>query len=101
MNLLETTYGITGLIPVVKDKNKILYADAANDQLRAGNWYLPHPAIAPWVDDFLYVLTMFPNGKHDDDVDAWSQAAIKLRASSRLDVFLQEVELDANALFVN
>jgi predicted phage terminase large subunit-like protein len=93
MNLLETTYGITGLIPVVKDKNKILYADAANDQLRAGNWYLPHPQLARWVDDFLHTLTMFPNGKYDDDVDAWSQAAMKLQSSSRLDVFLEEVEV--------
>jgi predicted phage terminase large subunit-like protein len=91
MNLLENSYGITGLIPVVKDKNKVLYADTANDQLRAGNWYLPHPAIAPWVDDFLYSLQMFPNGKHDDDVDAWSQAAMKLQSSSRLDVFLNEI----------
>ena len=45
------------------------------------------------MDDFLYTLQMFPNGKHDDDVDAWSQAAIKLQASARLDVFLQEVEV--------
>jgi predicted phage terminase large subunit-like protein len=101
MNLLESTYGIVGLIPVVKDKNKILYADAANDQLRAGNWYLPHPSIAPWVDDFLYTLQMFPNGKHDDDVDAWSQAAIKLQTSARLDVFQNEIVLDANVLFLN
>jgi predicted phage terminase large subunit-like protein len=93
MNLLENTYGITGLIPVPKDRNKFLYADTANDQLRAGNWYLPHPAIAPWVEDFLYTLAMFPNAKHDDDVDAWSQAAIKMQSSARLDVFLHEIEV--------
>ena len=93
MNLLENSYGITGLIPVVKDKNKIIYADTANDQLRAGNWYLPHPAIASWTDDFLHTTQMFPNGKHDDDVDAWSQAAMKLQISGRLDVFLNEVEI--------
>jgi predicted phage terminase large subunit-like protein len=93
MNLLENTYGITGLIPVPKDKNKFLYADTANDQLRAGNWYLPHPMIAPWVEDFLFTLTMFPNAKHDDDVDAWSQAAIKMQSSARLDVFLKEIEV--------
>ena len=93
MNLLETTYGITGLIPVPKDKNKFLYADTANDQLRAGNWFLPHPRIAPWVDDFLHTLTMFPNGRNDDDVDAWSQVAIKMQSSGRLDVFLKEVEV--------
>jgi predicted phage terminase large subunit-like protein len=93
MNLLENTYGITGLIPIPKDKNKFLYADTANDQLRAGNWYLPHPQLARWVDDFLYTLTMFPNAKHDDDVDAWSQAAIKLQTSARLDLYLNEVEV--------
>ena len=91
INLLENMYGITGLIPIPKDKNKYLYADTANDQLRAGNWYLPHPRMAPWVDDFLYTLAMFPNGKNDDDVDAWSQAAIRLQGASRLDIFLNEV----------
>jgi predicted phage terminase large subunit-like protein len=93
MNLLETQYGITGLIAIAKDKNKFLYADTANDQLRAGNWYLPHPRIAPWVDDFLYTLAMFPNAKNDDDVDAWSQAAIKLQTGSRLDYLLHEIEV--------
>jgi phage terminase large subunit-like protein len=75
-----------------------LYADAANDQLRAGNWYLPHPAIASWTDDFLYTLAMFPNAKNDDDVDAWSQAAIRLRAGARLDVFLNEIDVIPLAL---
>jgi predicted phage terminase large subunit-like protein len=93
MNLLENTYGVTGLIPIPKDKNKFLYADTANDQLRAGNWYLPHPQLARWVDDFLHTLTMFPNAKNDDDVDAWSQAAIKLQAGARLDIFRHEVEM--------
>jgi predicted phage terminase large subunit-like protein len=93
MNLLETQYGITGLIPIAKDKNKFLYADTANDQLRAGNWYLPHPAIAPWVEDFLYTLAMFPNAKNDDDVDAWSQAAIQMQAGSRLDFLVNEIEV--------
>jgi predicted phage terminase large subunit-like protein len=94
INLLENMYGITGLIPIPKDKNKYLYADTANDQLRAGNWYLPHPKLAPWVDDFLYTLAMFPNAKNDDDVDAWSQAAIRLQAGARLDIFLNEIEVE-------
>ena len=36
---------------------------------------------------------MFPNGRNDDDVDAWSQVAIKMQSSGRLDVFLKEVEV--------
>ena len=49
--------------------------------------------MAPWVDDFLHTLTMFPNAKNDDDVDAWSQAAIKLQTSARLDAFLTEIDV--------
>lgn len=31
------------------------------------------PASAPWLDDFFYELTAFPNGKHDDQVDSMTQ----------------------------
>lgn len=31
------------------------------------------PAHAPWLDDFLTEVARFPNGKHDDQVDALSQ----------------------------
>lgn len=38
-------------------------------QVEAGNvWIID----APWNDDYLRVLQMFPNGAHDDDVDATS-----------------------------
>jgi phage terminase large subunit-like protein len=36
---------------------------------------LPHPQIALWVNDFLFEASSFPRSKHDDFVDAWSQAA--------------------------
>jgi predicted phage terminase large subunit-like protein len=31
------------------------------------------PESAPWLDDFFYELTAFPNGKHDDQVDSMTQ----------------------------
>jgi len=40
----------------------------------AGNCYLPHPAIAPWVNGFIDECATFPNASHDDQVDTWSQA---------------------------
>ena len=30
-----------------------------------------------WVDDFLHQLTVFPNGAHDDDVDAFTQLLVR------------------------
>jgi len=34
-------------------KSKYDRAYAASDELNAGNWYLPHPQVAPWVNEFL------------------------------------------------
>ena len=36
--------------------------------------FLPDPAKAPWVTGFIDQWTAFPNAKHDDMVDAASQA---------------------------
>jgi predicted phage terminase large subunit-like protein len=38
------------------------------------NGFVHVPAEAPWLDDYLHELAMFPNGKHDDQVDSTSQA---------------------------
>lgn len=41
------------------------------------------PADAPWLDDFLLEVTRFPNSKHDDQVDAFSQALHYLVSTQR------------------
>jgi phage terminase large subunit-like protein len=43
------------------------------------NVYLPHPAIAPWVESFIDECNSFPNGKFDDQVDQMTQALNRLR----------------------
>lgn len=43
-------------------------------QVEGGNVYLPHPATAPWVDEFIEEHAKFPKGKNDDQVDQSSQA---------------------------
>lgn len=48
-------------------------------EIAAGNVYLPHPSIAPWVWDFIAEFALFPNGKHDDQIDQATQALIKLQ----------------------
>lgn len=47
--------------------------------LAAGNVFLPHPAIAPWVWEFIEEHANFPNGAHDDRVDMTSQALMTLQ----------------------
>jgi len=47
--------------------------------LAAHNVYVPHPAIAPWVWDYIEEHAAFPNGSHDDDVDMTSQALLHLQ----------------------
>lgn len=64
----------------------------------AGNWVLPHSSLAPWACDFLLEMSRFPGANHDDCVDAWSQAALQLKSTSRLDVFLKPVAIDDKAL---
>jgi phage terminase large subunit-like protein len=48
---------------------------AASPQLESGNWYLPHPLLAAWVEEFIGECAAFPAGAYDDQVDAWSQGA--------------------------
>jgi phage terminase large subunit-like protein len=39
--------------------------------------YLPHPQMFPWVADFLEECAQFPNGAHDDQVDAMTQILLR------------------------
>lgn len=47
-------------------------------RFRAGNVYLPHESIAPWVVDYRYELCAFPRAVKDDYVDATSQALLTI-----------------------
>ena len=40
--------------------------------------YVHAPSAAPWLADFQYELTKFPNGKNDDQVDAFALIGMKL-----------------------
>lgn len=64
---------ISGIIPVEVEGSKEARASAATPRVEAGNYYLPHPLIADWVDDFIRELATFPGPGHNDQVDAFSQ----------------------------
>lgn len=69
---------IPGLIPKGVTGDKHARAAAYTHVVHAGNCYLPHPQIAPWVETFINECATFPNGEYYDQVDAWSQAMDEL-----------------------
>ncbi len=73
---------IPGLIPVDPQGGKVVRAQAIAPYAEAGNIFLPSPAKAPWVHDFLEECAAFPNAAHDDDVDAMTQAITYLSAGA-------------------
>lgn len=70
---------IPGMIEVSPEGGKIARAFAVQPVFEAGNVLLPHPSIAPWVEEYVHNLTSFPAAKTDDDVDSTSQALTWLK----------------------
>lgn len=70
---------IPGIIAIKPEGGKEARAAAMQPWVEAGNVYLPEgaPWIQAWVDEF----ADFPNGTHDDQVDAASQFMLKVQAS--------------------
>ena len=73
---------LTGLIPVEPEGGKLSRAYAAQPEVESGNIYLPHPQLFPWVTTFRASAAAFPNAAHDDDVDAFTQAIIRMQAAN-------------------
>lgn len=74
---------IPGMIAIMPDGSKEARAHAASPAVESGNVYLPHPHIAPWVNDFIEEATSFPFASHDDQVDAMTQAINRLNMPRR------------------
>ena len=77
----ELRHHVQGLIEVQPEGGKVARAHAVAAQVESENVYLPHPATALWVEDFLEEATVFPHGRHDDQVDAMTQALNRLRGT--------------------
>ena len=76
---------IVGLIAVNPEGGKEVRAHAVSPQIEAGNVYLPDPTIAPWIGGFIDECAAFPNGAYDDQVDAMSQALVRLGTHRKLE----------------
>lgn len=63
---------IKKVIPITPTETKEERAEAVAPMFV--DVYLPHPSIAPWIEDYINEHKIFPNGKHDDQVDSTTQA---------------------------
>jgi predicted phage terminase large subunit-like protein len=63
---------IGGFIKVNPQGGKVARVNAVSPYIESGNVFLPRNA--EWVHDFVEEAASFPKGKHDDQVDAMSQA---------------------------
>ncbi|HVL65740.1 MAG TPA: phage terminase large subunit [Vicinamibacterales bacterium] len=81
---------ISGIVDVDPQGGKVARAFAAQPTLKGGNVYLPNPIdgrtgkVMPeraWVQRFVANCAVFPKGRHDDDVDAFTQLVTYLRGT--------------------
>jgi predicted phage terminase large subunit-like protein len=84
---------ISGLIAVNPEGGKIARAQAVCPQCESGNVYLPHTTIASWVDAFIDECAMFPAGRNDDQVDAMTQALLRLQRLPKVE--FERIDADA------
>jgi predicted phage terminase large subunit-like protein len=69
---------IPGMVPVEPKGDKVSRANAVSPCIESGNFYIPHPMIAPWVNEYLEQMCAFPLGKNDDMVDMTTQGLTRL-----------------------
>jgi len=88
---------IPGLIEVQPEGGKEARANAVAWQVESGNVYLPDPKLHPWSQELIDEAAAFPNGAHDDQVDALSQALLRLQ--NRPDVWGDDTSAFLRAAF--
>jgi len=69
-------------IAIKPETDKITRMSVQTPAIEAGKVLLPKEA--PWLADFRTELLMFPNGRHDDQVDAFSQFLAWIHRKQRL-----------------
>jgi hypothetical protein len=66
--VIEGCHGVTRYQPT-GDKTMRMHAQTAMIE----NGFVHIPETAPWLAEYLHELTVFPNGKHDDQADSTAQ----------------------------
>lgn len=76
---------VPGLLPVNPEGGKIVRANAVSPYVESGNVYVPEES--DYISDFLGEWDKFPNGDHDDQVDACTQALNQLFFVEKFEFF--------------
>jgi len=66
--IADGCHGVTRYQP---DWDKIMRMHAQTAMIENG--FVSIPQNAPWLAEYLHEMTVFPNGKHDDQVDSTAQ----------------------------
>jgi len=64
--------GMHGVVRYAPKDDKIMRMHSTSSTIENG--FVHVPVEAPWLSEYLHEMTMFPNGKYDDQVDSTSQA---------------------------
>jgi len=67
---------LSGIIAVNPEGGKLARASAVSPHIESGHVFLPK--FYSWAQDFVEEAAAFPNGQHDDQVDAMTQAINQL-----------------------
>ena len=84
----ELSKEVSGCIRITPTQDKVYRVNEVSDLFEAGNVFLPSPKEVPWVKGLVHELVTFPQAKHDDQVDALTQALSYLRANRGTEVFV-------------
>lgn len=83
---------IPGILPVDPGgNNKESKCHAVSPYFEAGNVWLPHPKQFEWVEAYIHEITTFPRGRNDDQVDATTQALLRMADSAFLEMDLSPI----------
>lgn len=91
---------ISGIKPIEPRGSKEARARAVTPEIESGNVRLPHPSMPgfDWVTEFVSEFREFPNGAHDDQVDAASQALNFLRGPGIASIAIPGARAGGSAL---
>lgn len=79
----ELKHEVPGLVPWNPIGSKEARAISVSGIVEAGNVYLPHPTMCPWVKDWIEEVCTFPKAKLKDRVDAFVQALLRFNRKRR------------------
>jgi len=103
--IIQTLQRELRILPVTPKGGKVARVNAVSAAIESGHVFVPEAGECSWVEDYLEQWTVFPNGKHDDMVDASSQALNRLfecsgevmeRIENRDETVINDVDLIFN-----